>query len=296
MNQETKRKIWETLYEKRDPRGIKSDFGRTLLIGGSFDYPGAIAIASSYAALSGTSFQALAVPKEIHSVVFSKVDATVVGESFHQTEGSFLFDEKAKEILSRATSVLIGNGIARTKENGAFLSKLLHFYAGNLVIDATGLTLLADEGSQSLLHRNEECHVVLTPHLGEARSLLRCENLGRESGRYVERARAYCQRYGVTLLLKSYSSVVVDAQESLALDEEPTSALGKAGSGDALAGFLAGLLSYGTKSFSLFDLTSFASEMIHQAAKKAEEEIPGALLDVLSIRPVLRQILASYSR
>ena len=295
MNHERKKEIHELLYLRRDEQGIKSDFGMTLLIGGCLDYPGAIAISSSYCSLSGTAFQEVAVPRSIYEIVFSRITKTAIASNFHQEEESFLFDEKAEKILSKATSVLIGNGIARTEKNATFLEKLISFYPGNLILDATALALLAEKDSLPLQKKNPNSCILLTPHLGEARRLFRCDNLGRNPKDYVPLAQEYAKRYDVTLLLKSYSSIVVDKEKAECLEEEPTCALGKAGSGDALAGFLAGLLSYGTKTFSLFDLTCFASEVFHQAAKESEKDFPGALSDVESILPYLKNLL-SYRR
>lgn len=292
MNKERRKEIHERLFLKRNPCGIKSDFGRTLLIGGCRDFPGAISICSSYCSLSGTAFQAVGVPESIYAAVFSRIAKTAIAENFHQEGESFLFDDKAKKILDRATCVLIGNGIAATEKNADFLEGVLSYASGNILLDATALALLAKRKSQPLQERNARSHVVLTPHLGEARELFGCDNLGRDPKPYVPFAQEYARRHDVTILLKSFASIVVDKDREEELAEQPTSALGKAGSGDALAGFLAGLLSYGTKEFDLFDLVCFASETFHQAAKEAEEDVPGALLDVDSVRPYLLRLLS----
>ena len=70
-----------SLLVERQPDSIKSDFGRTCLIGGSLNYPGAMIIASDFAYLSGNGYTAVSVPETIRTVIQSRVNPTEILKS-----------------------------------------------------------------------------------------------------------------------------------------------------------------------------------------------------------------------
>ena len=68
------------IYQNRKPDGIKSDFGKVLIIGGSKPYPLSVCIADKFASLSGVGYVSLAVDKSIYQIVASRVSLTSIFE------------------------------------------------------------------------------------------------------------------------------------------------------------------------------------------------------------------------
>lgn len=102
------------------------------------------------------------------------------------------------------------------------------------VWDADALNLLA----KHQIRLGERA--VMTPHPGEAARLLGCE-VREVTHNPLDAARRLQEAFGATVVLKGAASVIQDAsQTSLNIIGSP--ALAKGGSGDALAGIIAGLL------------------------------------------------------
>ena len=70
-----------------------------------------------------------------------------------------------------------------------------------------------------------------------------------------------------------------------------TPSLSKAGSGDGLAGYIAGLLSYATKWYKKEDIILFADKMIHEAAYLSQEEESEGIANILSARNKIVQVI-----
>ncbi len=109
-----------------------------------------------------------------------------------------------------------------------------------LVLDADALNLLAlarKAGAPIAL----PAHTVLTPHVGEAARLLETDSATIRHD-MVRAGRQLQTLFGVqAVVLKSASTVVVDNEQSVSIVQAGNAGLATAGSGDVLAGVIAGL-------------------------------------------------------
>ena len=103
-----------------------------------------------------------------------------------------------------------------------------------VVIDADGLNILAKKN----IKLPEK--VILTPHPKEASRLLAC-SLDEVLNDMEAAAKAITQKYNCVTVLKSHRTIVTDGV-NIYHNVTGNSALAKAGSGDVLAGMIAGLL------------------------------------------------------
>ncbi|MDQ2906947.1 MAG: NAD(P)H-hydrate dehydratase, partial [Chloroflexota bacterium] len=139
-----------------------------------------------------------------------------------------------------------------------------------LVIDADGLNnLSALENWWELLPAG----TVITPHPGEMGRL--CKGV-KVSGGGIDRlqlARSSAQTWGVTLVLKGACTIIAEPDGRTRINWLANAALATAGTGDVLAGMLAGLLS---QKLAPFDAASAAVYLHTVAAGLVSDEIGSA--------------------
>ncbi|KPV50598.1 carbohydrate kinase, partial [Kouleothrix aurantiaca] len=108
------------------------------------------------------------------------------------------------------------------------------------VIDADGLTLLSQIDQWWEHAPQGTC--VLTPHPGEMKRLLGTEELGDDRIQVGEEA---ARSWGQIVVLKGATTVVAHPEGRTAVNDGGNPALATAGTGDVLAGAIAGLLAQG---------------------------------------------------
>lgn len=132
--------------------------------------------------------------------------------------------------------MLIGCGLSTTSDAVQIfrqtISNALHLPT---VVDADGLNILS--GNKINLPEN----VVLTPHPKEASRLLHT-TLDKVLQSPEDAAQEICKTYNCVTVLKSHKTIVASQYGTIYHNKTGNSALAKAGSGDVLAGMIAGLL------------------------------------------------------
>lgn len=136
--------------------------------------------------------------------------------------------------FKRVDAILLGSGDAGDISTlGRYLEQPVP-----VVIDAGALDYLLDESiQQSLKLRLQSNQItVITPHVGEAR------RLGVVASDRLAWAERLAQTFSVTVVLKGPGTVICDPAGIKMIDTFGTSALATAGTGDVLAGLIAGTL------------------------------------------------------
>ena len=226
-------------FNKRERNVHKGCFGKACVIGGSKDLSGSILLSSNALASlkSGVGYSYTCVPKSLFNAYVGKTPESIL-IALEDDENSIVLDAKALEKVMGCDSIAIGMGITATKGVYETIEYLLKNYSGTLLIDADGLNAIRKFGKEIL--KEKTCRVVLTPHIGEFSKLL-----GVEKNSVLDNIIAYAvdfaNKYGVILIVKSAVSVITDGKE-VYLNTTGCSGMAKAGSGDVLSGFTAGLL------------------------------------------------------
>ena len=218
----------------RDPRGHKGDYGRLLLLCGSRGYTGAAALVAMGALRCGAGLVFLGVPESIYAIEAVKLTETVVFPLLDR-EGMFAAEaaEQIKERLGRMDAVLIGPGLGQSDGTFAVLRCVLECFSGPVIVDADGINLLSQHKD---LLRGRTGITILTPHEGEAARLL-----GRAVTDRQTDALLLARELGAILVLKRHQTLLTHGEVVFC---NPTGNPGMAvgGSGDVLAGMIAGLL------------------------------------------------------
>jgi NAD(P)H-hydrate epimerase len=143
---------------------------------------------------------------------------------------------------------VLGPGLGDTSSTRAFVWAALPDLAGlwrGCVIDADGLNALAAmaDGAERV-----PANAVLTPHPGELARLMG-KPVAEVQKRRLEVAGEAAARFGCTVVLKGAHSVIAAADGRTSLSPWANPLLATAGSGDVLAGIIAGYLAQGAEPF-----------------------------------------------
>ena len=240
---EVTKEIVSQAIPPRDPEGHKGTFGRVLMLCGSREMPGAarLAIRSAYRvgaglvlAMAGASFVPY-LKQDIPEVIVHTVPQTPSG-CFSVTAFPIV-----KKEMEKANVVVFGPGTGRDPETGLLLRELIRDYPGTLIVDGDGLYHLAQNPG---LLEEKKGRVLLTPHLQEFARLTGKEAEDIRVNREVL-ALEYATRYQCTLVLKGPGTLIAGEQGALYRNSSGSNALSKAGTGDVLAGLIAGLAAQG---------------------------------------------------
>ncbi len=164
-----------------------------------------------------------------------------------------------------ADAVAFGMGAGVGEGTRTILSELLSTYKGTLVLDADALNTLALFGKEPLKAR--QCKVIVTPHIKEF-ARLADKTVEEVLIKSVELAEGFATEYGVTVVLKNNRTIVTDGTRT-AIMTAGSPALSKGGSGDALAGLLAGTCARGVSPFEAACASCF---LLGRAGELAEEK------------------------
>lgn len=230
-------------YEKRNENVNKGSFGKVLFVGGGKKYYGAPYMNSVAFLKSGGSYGNLACPESLVSTLALKAHEIVYYPLKETREGNisienlkFIIDTSEKKDL-----VVIGGGFSQEEEPQRLINILISKINRPLIIDADGLNAMKDK-LDSLFSR--ECPTVLTPHMGEF-SRLTGKTIEEIKANSVELARTFAQKYRVILVLKDSKTIIASPEGKVYVNTSGNSGLAVAGSGDILAGVIAGQFALG---------------------------------------------------
>lgn len=262
-------------YPEPGKSSHKGDNGKVLVIGGG-PYTGAPAIAASAALRTGCDIVRIASPQQSASIIAAMSPSFIVTElscrSLCRKDLSRL-----SELSEAADAVLIGPGIGPGAPARSAAAEFISLCRKPMVIDADGLNAIAGKDMVFSLP------AVLTPHRGEMARLL-----GREPD--DETVMAFAKRTGSVVLLKGRVDMITDGTR-VRYNRTGCAAMTVGGTGDALAGSVAGLMS---KGMGAFDAACLAAYICGLAGERAFDRLSYGMTapDVVeSIPRVLKRCL-----
>lgn len=228
------------LLTRRDAAGHKRAFGRVLVIGGSPRYAGAPMLAAEAALRTGCGLATVVVPGDIAAAT-RRCNALIVCAAPPAADGMFGPESmKAIRGLRReAEALVVGPGIGNADQAGHPLAEVAGWDCP-VVVDADALRILA---RHPMLIAGRPADTVLTPHPGEMRSLLDGFGLqGMHAASRPQQACALAEKTGCHVVLKGHGTIVANPAGGWAVNSSGSNALATAGTGDVLAGLIAGFL------------------------------------------------------
>jgi ADP-dependent NAD(P)H-hydrate dehydratase / NAD(P)H-hydrate epimerase len=227
--------LWWTLPEDfrdyppaRPSAAHKGDFGRLAIVAGSLGYHGAAVLTSRGAQRAQPGLITLYTSEHVYYPVASQTQAVMVSAW-----------EPATQLPANFNAVLIGPGLAAEGLPDELKMATRHLWRDSpvpLVVDASALDWLPLAQVPKHLVR------VITPHPGEAARLL-LNSAQQVQANRVGALREVSRRMGnCWVVLKGQQTLVGRSAGDIYVNSSGNPHLAQGGSGDLLAGFLAGLL------------------------------------------------------
>lgn len=270
--------LWGDAVRPPGAEAHKYRRGHALVVSGPMARTGAARLAAGAALRVGAGLVTLASPGSALAVNAAHLTAVML----RRIDDADALREALAE--SRLSAVALGPGLGTDPDARALVDAALASGKPAL-LDADALTLFAaDPETLFAAVAERAATVVLTPHEGEFGRLFP-DLAGRPK---PERARAAAHRSGAVVVLKGPDTCVAAPDGRLAINANAPPWLATAGSGDVLAGIVAGLLAEGVAGFE----AAAAGVWLHGAA--GAEAGPGLTAEDLApaLRPVLRRLWA----
>jgi hydroxyethylthiazole kinase-like uncharacterized protein yjeF len=294
------------LLPARPMSAHKGTFGKALVVAGSVNYTGAAYLASAAATRVGTGLVTLALAESIHPILASKL-SEVTFLLLPQTLGVLVPDaiKVLGERIQDYDALLLGPGLGREKETIQFVQRLLKVEPGKrgrigfltseeakggklslplLVIDADGLNALADAPNW---WEHLKGLSILTPHPGEMSRLTGLTVREIEADR-LGVTRQMAEKWGQVIILKGAYTVIAGPEGRVVINPFANPGLATAGSGDVLAGAIAGFLAQGLAPFD----AAVAGAYVHGlAGELVRKELGGTGMVAGDLLPVLPKVI-----
>jgi hydroxyethylthiazole kinase-like uncharacterized protein yjeF len=227
-----------------DESGDKHSRGRILVVAGSVEVPGAALLAGLGALRAGAGVLQIATCKSNAAQLgMAMPEAMVIG--CRETPGGEIDPSNATRLgglAKDADAVLLGPGLVDEKAVAELRSELMSKAVRPIfVLDASAFTSLRN-GQE--IARIQGRRTIVTPHAGEMASFLKKNKEAVEEDPLAAAQTCASLLEAVVVMKGGRTYVVPPTEQALCFDRGPV-ALGTSGSGDVLAGVMAGMAARG---------------------------------------------------
>ncbi len=251
----------------------KGTFGKTLIIGGSKNFPGSVSLAANAAYRVGSGLIEGMIPANIIGSFSALTPEAIVFplpiDQFGEMEMTPTTNLSIASEINQYSSILLGCGLGISAIKIQFVQNLLFSSSAHskFVIDADALNILSNTYKW---WDRFSTKAVLTPHLKEMARLTRMSILDIQNDR-VEVVRHFAQYWNKIIVLKGAFTLIGFPTGEVLVNTESNPLLSTAGTGDVLAGMIAGFVSQGLS----LEKSSELGVFIHSEIAKNEKHIKG---------------------
>lgn len=279
-----------SILPQRPRNAHKGTFGKVLVCAGSQQYIGAAYLACEAAMRAGAGLVTLAAAQSLQPILAAKLTEATY-EPLPETEPGYISSRASKTVHERLADydvLLIGCGLSQHPAVVEFVRSVLLKMPASLkpkiVIDADALNALAQTpGWWKKLKRD----AILTPHPGE---MARLSGLSMKSVAHdrLGTVRGCAAKWNKTVILKGANSIIASPDGSAKINAAANPGLASAGTGDVLAGTIAGLLAQG---LSLGDAAACGVYLHSTAADLVRIDLGDAGMLASDLLPALPKVI-----
>jgi len=275
-----------SMLPQRPLNANKGSFGRVMVTAGSIHYIGAAALACNGALRAGAGLTSLATAASLQPILASKL-TEVTYLPLPESEPGIISSEAAERLIKNYRQfnvLLIGCGLGQSPSVIEFINSLLEEeILPSLVLDADALNALVRIRYwwQRLTNNS-----ILTPHPGEMARLcgLTVEEV---QSRRVRVSRRFAAEWHKTIVLKGAYTIIAAPDGRCNISPFANPGLASAGTGDVLAGVIAGLVAQGLPLFEAASLGVYLHGKAGENVKKRMGDTGMIATDLLPELPVV---------
>lgn len=227
----------------------KGSFGRVMIVAGSVNFIGAAYLACQGAMRVGAGLVTLATPRSLQPILASKL-TEVTYLPLDESQPGILAPGAKNALLEQLSGydvLLLGCGLGQHSSTILFVNSVLLSEPASslpqLVLDADALNIL---GRTQNWWKKLTQDAILTPHPGEM-SRLTALSTAEVQSRRLDLSQEKARTWHKTLVLKGAYTVVAAPDGQARVSAVANPGLATAGTGDVLAGAIAGLMAQGLR-------------------------------------------------
>lgn len=234
--------------KNRNDSSHKGNNGSILIVGGSKDYHGAPAISGMAAIGAGVDLVYVATPQNA-SIPIKSASADLIVKSLEGDYLSLNHLDEILELVNKVDAILIGPGSSINDETSKLFNILVSKIKKPIVLDADGLKQV-----DISLIKNKE-NIILTPHLAEFNKFFNAGlKLDLDSYDFnkvndnITEFQQVTKSINGTVVVKGKNDLILSSSK-FRINRSGNAGMTVGGTGDALAGIIAALLSQGLNTF-----------------------------------------------
>jgi len=235
--------LWGGAFPKPRSQGHKYTRGHAVVVSGGPSTTGAARLAARGALRAGAGLVTIASPREALAINAASSLAVMVRPVDGPAElAEFLTDKRRNSVVLGP-----GGGVGAAMRQQALIALASQAV---VVLDADALTSFAEEpGVLVSAIRARKAKVIMTPHNGEFARIFNAIENKTNSHSKLEKTRLGADYSGAVVVYKGADTVIADPGGRAAIADNGPPSLATAGSGDVLAGMVAGLVAQGMPAF-----------------------------------------------
>jgi len=211
----------------------KGDFGKSLIVSGSFGKMGAAVLCAKACMKAGAGLVTAHVPGCGYQVMQTAIPEVMVTTDFGERFLTGLPDIKHYDAIG------IGPGIDKHVDTYEVISQLVSRYTKPVVLDADAINIIANE--KSFLKMLPEGSI-LTPHPGEFKRLAGSWN---DDFDKLEKQKALSEEHKIYIVLKGSNTSISTPEGKIYFNSTGNPGMGSGGTGDVLTGIITSFLCQG---------------------------------------------------
>lgn len=254
---------------QRDFNIHKGSCGSVLVAACSKGMEGSGLMSSRAALRSGAGIVRLGLPESLQKLMpYDALEIITVGL---EDKGTGILSEaclpQLLELAGKSSALLIGPGLTVNDGIVAIMREVISNCTIPMIIDADGLNAIS---SNPDILKKRRSGIVITPHPGEMARLCGCSTAEIQKDR-IGFALRFAKEYNVIVVLKGFRTIIAMPDGSIYINPTGNPGMATAGSGDVLAGIIAGFAAQG---FGL-EAAALCGVYIHGAAGDCAAEQTG---------------------
>lgn len=261
------------IIKKRKRFSHKGDYGKALIVAGSYGMAGAAVLTAKGCLKSGVGLLKIHVPSACVNIMQTSVPEAIACADFHEHIFTSLFDE------NDSTVTAAGPGLGTDQLTVDGLKQVIRTASSPMVIDADAINIIS---SNRDIFKYIPKNSILTPHIKEFDRLT-----GNSQDPYerIQKAAELANAFNVYIVLKSAYTFIITPDKKFYINTGGNPGMSTGGSGDVLTGVITALLAQGYTSLEASLLGTFAHALAGDIAATEYGQMGMTAMDIANCLP-----------